>query len=463
MTSTASPHALKKPFELAIIGGGITGLMLAIALHKRNIQCTVYEQAAEFGEIGAGVSISRNAVRAMEFIDRSVLGAFNIVATRNKWESKKSVWFDFMDGMSQLPVSQLAPLFAMVDPGVGQNAVHRARFLDELTRLLPPDRAQFNKTLHHIMDDRSSSGKMLLKFTDGCVAEADAVLGCDGIKSRTRTLLVGEDHAAAKPVYTHKYAYRGLIPMSQAVQVLGEERAVNASLWLGRNRHVLTFPVEHGATMNMVAFVHNDREEWPSTSRLTLPTTKVEALDDFREFGQTVKNILQLTPEKLERWAVFDLGDHPLSTYCKGRICLVGDAAHATSPHHGAGAGFCIEDAALLASLLADPQVKDNCHLEIVFAVYDTHRRERTQWLVRSSRRAGNLYQFLTKDIGMDVAATEKELAERLSHIWNYNLEDALREATKDLHRRLRVPGIPRCDSQVMPFYTNEQNGVETQ
>lgn len=64
---------------------------------------------------------------------------------------------------------------------------------------------------------------------------------------------------------------------------------------------MLTFPVDHGATMNMVAFVHNDREEWPSTSRLTLPTTKVEALDDFREFGQTVKNILQLTPEKLER------------------------------------------------------------------------------------------------------------------------------------------------------------------
>lgn len=232
MTSTASPKARKKPFELAIIGGGITGLMLAIALHKRNIQCTIYEQAAEFGEIGAGVSISRNAVKAMEVIDRSVLGAFNIVATRNKWDSKKSVWFDFMDGMSQLHVSQLEPLFTMVDPGVGQNAVHRARFLDELTRLLPRDRAQYNKTLHHIMDDRSSSGKILLKFTDGCVAEADAVLGCDGIKSRTRTLLVGEDHAAAKPVYTHKYAYRGLIPMSQAVQVLGEERAANASLWV---------------------------------------------------------------------------------------------------------------------------------------------------------------------------------------------------------------------------------------
>lgn len=163
------------------------------------------------------------------------------------------------------------------------------------------------------------------------------------------------------------------------------------------------------------------------------------------------------------QWAIFDLGNHPLSTYHKGGICLVGDAAHATSPHHGAGAGLCIEDAAFLASLLADPQVKNKNDLETVFAVYDAHRRERTQWLVRSSRRAGNLYQFLTKDIGTNIAATEKELVERLSHIWNYDIEDALHKATADLHRRLRVPGIPRCDSQVMPFYTNDQNGVETQ
>lgn len=166
---------------------------------------------------------------------------------------------------------------------------------------------------------------------------------------------------------------------------------------------------------------------------------------------------------KCLQWGIFDLGDHPLSKYFKGRICLVGDAAHATSPHHGAGAGFCIEDAAILATLLADPQVKSTAQLEIVFAVYDAHRRERTQWLVRSSRRAGNLYEWLTRDVGRDFVKMERELSERLGHIWNFDLEDAVREATKDLHRRLRVPGIPRDDSQVMPFYTNDEDGVETQ
>lgn len=129
----------------------------------------------------------------------------------------------------------------------------------------------------------------------------------------------------------------------------------------------------------------------------------------------------------------------------------------------GAGAGFCIEDAAILANLLADPQVKKAAHLDSVFAVYDANRRERTQWLVRSSRRAGNLYEFLTRDVGRDFVKMEKELNERLGHIWNFDLDDSLREAIKDLHRRLSVPGIPKEDSQTMPFYTNEQNGVETQ
>lgn len=224
--------AAKRPLQIAIIGGGIAGVMLAIGLTQRGVCCTIYEQAPQFGEIGAGVSISRNAVRAMEMIDRSVLGAFNMVVTRNKWDSKKSVWFDFMDGTSQEPATKLKPVFSTVDLGVGQNAVHRARFLDELVKLLPRDVAQFNKKLEHILDDRIGSGKMLMKFKDGSVAEADAIIGCDGIKSRTRTILVGEDHPASRPVYTHKYAYRGLIPMQKAIQVLGEERAVNSHMWV---------------------------------------------------------------------------------------------------------------------------------------------------------------------------------------------------------------------------------------
>lgn len=98
-----------------------------------------------------------------------------------------------------------------------------------------------------------------------------------------------------------------------------------------------------------------------------------------------------------------------------------------------------------------------------MFAIFDAHRRERTQWLVSSSRRAGDLYEWLTADVGRDSTKIAKELNDRLNHAWNIDLNDILREATKDLHRRLSVPGIHKCDSQKMPFVTNEQNGVEIQ
>lgn len=117
----------------------------------------------------------------------------------------------------------------------------------------------------------------------------------------------------------------------------------------------------------------------------------------------------------------------------------------------------------MLASLLADPQVQGPQHLDVVFAAYDAQRRERTQWLVSSSRRAGDLYEWLAADVGRDPAKIARELNERLGHVWNFDLKDAVREATKDLHRRLAVPGIHKWDSQKMPFVTNEHNGVEVQ
>lgn len=82
---------------------------------------------------------------------------------------------------------------------------------------------------------------------------------------------------------------------------------------------------------------------------------------------------------------------------------------------------------------------------------------------MKSSRRAGNLAQCLTKDVGKDVGKMEKELNERLNHIWSFDIKDSIREATKDLQRRLSVPGLHKYDSQKMPWILNEHNGLETQ
>ncbi|CAK7203723.1 hypothetical protein SEUCBS139899_006469 [Sporothrix eucalyptigena] len=444
-----------KPFHVAIVGGGITGLALAISLHRRGVSFTIYEQAAAFGEIGAGVGMHANAVRAMKICDEGLLAGFERVATRNAWPSKSAVWFDVLDGTSTEPANvpeKLAPLFTLIGHTDGHAACHRARFLEEMVPLLPEGSARFGKRLKTIEGNNDDSDRALtLVFEDGTTAQADAVLGCDGIKSRTRAVLVGDDHPErAKPAYSHKFVYRGLIPMADAVAALGEERSANAMLWMGPERHALTFPVNHGQTLNLVAFVTTP-EPWPSkdAQQLTLPATRNDALRDFEGFGPNVLGLLRQTAPQMERWALFDLAEHPLPQFYKGRVCLVGDAAHASTPHHGAGAGMCIEDVAYLSELMGT--VNDKRELPAAFAAFDASRRGRDQWLVASSRRAAELYEWQAR--GRDFEGIADEVRARQAYIWNIDLDVGIAAAKKDLRRRLALgmPAAAEPDASV-PF-----------
>lgn len=218
----------------AIIGGGIAGLSLGIALAKRNINVTIYEAAAHFGEIGAGVAFTRNAIEAMQICDEGVYKAFENVVTGNQWENKQKVWFDFLDGMKTNQESGHQEAEFSITSSVGMNGVHRAAFLDEMVKLVDGHQlAKFGKRLVEI--EELGDGKLLMKFKDGTTAVADAVIGCDGIKSQVRHILVGPDSPMKDHVYTHKYAYRGLIDMKDAINAIGEERAKNAVMWVSTN------------------------------------------------------------------------------------------------------------------------------------------------------------------------------------------------------------------------------------
>ena len=214
----------RKAFEVAIIGGGIAGLTLAIALYHRGVPVKIFERAPRFGEIGAGVSFSPNAIQAMRHCHPGIHEAFEKVCTRNGWPSKQKVWFDYVDGTND---EAQKPAFSIYT-ALGQNGVHRAHFLDELVKLFPVDRAFFAKELIEIHE--GADGKMVMTFADGSEASADAVIGCDGIKSRVREIVVGSSHPSAHPTYTHKYAYRGMLSMEKAVEALGEERARNSCM-----------------------------------------------------------------------------------------------------------------------------------------------------------------------------------------------------------------------------------------
>jgi salicylate hydroxylase len=151
---------------------------------------------------------------------------------------------------------------------------------------------------------------------------------------------------------------------------------------------------------------------------------------DFEGWGESVKEILSLM-EKPDIWALFN--HPPADTYYKGRSCILGDAAHASTPHQGAGAGMAIEDSYILSSLLAE--VDDSQHLEAAFEAYDAIRRPRTQKLVTTSREAGQLYDLELE--GNDPNAVKANLLQRMDWIWKNDLTVDLAEARKLYHEAI--------------------------
>ncbi|KAF1923627.1 mannitol 1-phosphate dehydrogenase [Didymella exigua CBS 183.55] len=428
MTSTDSP---KKNYNLAIVGGGISGLTLAITLLRYGVPITVYEAAPHFGEIGAGVYLGPNAGRAMKLMDPKIHEAFTKTKTGNQWKEKADSWFTIRvgderkadkDGYVKEGKKVGDALFDVpMEAGGDRGGVYRAAFLDELVKDIPDSVARFGKRLVDLSNAKDDSGDMVLHFADGTTAQHSAVIGCDGIKSKTRPWLLGKDDTASDAVYSGKYAYRGLIPMDKAVELLGEDVAANSSIFLGYHGHILTFPVQRGKTMNVVAF--NSSKTWDN-EKWVVTTSKEEMEAEFREWGPQVQRIVGAM-EKPDIWALFM--HPPCNTFHKGRLCLLGDAAHATTPHQGAGAGMCIEDSYILANLIKDANNVND--LECAFHAFDYTRRERTQKNVTTSQEAGQLYDM--ELYGDDLEKIEHSFLTRMQWIWEFDIEKQLEEAQK--------------------------------
>ncbi|EON68907.1 hypothetical protein W97_08165 [Coniosporium apollinis CBS 100218] len=415
----------QKPFDVAVVGGGIAGVTLVIGLLHNRVPVTLYEAAPRFGEIGAGVAFGPNAVRAMKLIDPRIAEGFAKVATQNQWESKRDLWFDFRYGDGTHAEKHggevrdlIHPLYC---PG-GQAYTHRAHFLDEMVKLVPDGVAVFGKRLVDIEDKGGEEG-VLLKFADGSTARHSAVIGCDGIKSRTREIVLGKEHPAARAVYSGKYAYRGLIPMEKAAELLGDELARNGQLYMGQHGHVLTFAIEKGKTMNVVAF--SSSETWDSDNWV-VTTNKDKMMADFAGWSKSVESILTLM-QKTDIWALFN--HPPCETYYKGRVCIQGDAAHGSTPHQGSGAGMAIEDSYVLSNLVA--AVEDASGIESAFEAFDAVRRERTQRLVKTSREAGQLYDFELPGVLDDVEKIRKNLDGRMGWIWYEDMQAELEKGKR--------------------------------
>ncbi|KAG6623622.1 mannitol 1-phosphate dehydrogenase [Phytophthora cinnamomi] len=369
---------LPRDYDIAIVGGGIAGATLAVGLVRANVPVTLYESAKAFGEIGAGVALAANAARAMELLAPDVKRGFDRVGTFNLSTAKKSVWFDFRKGRRQV-------------------------------RQAPAD-------IETLPD-----GNVKLKFVDGTEAVHSAVVGCDGVKSRTRKVILGENDPAANAVFSGKYVYRGLIPMDKAAALLGDEMARNSQMYFGYHGHVLTFPIQHGDVMNVVAFASKD--EWKDPNWV-VGTTKEDLTKDFAGFSKHVRDIISMM-ENTDIWALFH--HLPARTYTRDNMLVIGDAAHATTPNHGSGAAMAIEDAYVLSSLLAD--VHHASELRAAFQAFEKVRLYRTQKVVATSHEAGQLYDLELPGYEDDVEKIAENLQKRMRWIWEEDLEQEVADA----------------------------------
>ncbi|KAF1944950.1 salicylate 1-hydroxylase-like protein [Clathrospora elynae] len=426
---------------IAIIGGGIAGLTLTIALLKKcpHLPITLYESASAFGEIGAGVGFQPVQVRTMSLIDPRIATAFekcnkgNTVTEPPRWftvrvaDQRKFAGSangeivlgkDEAGGKEKRIIRLGDEVFVMpARRGLG-GGVHRAHFLDELVKLVPEGIAQFRKKLVDVTEAEDESGEAVLHFADGSTAQHGAVFGCDGIKSRTRAIVLSDD-PCTNAVFSGKYAYRGLIPMSEAVAILGEDEPRTNQMYIGYHGHVLTFPIANGTLMNVVAF--SSTPAWTDPNWV-VQTSREDMLQDFTHWSPTVRAIMT-SLQKPDIWALFNHPPAPTYYTTNPLICLVGDAAHASTPHQGSGAGMCIEDVYILSELLS--QCHSSRDFESAFRAYDAVRRPRSQRLVKTSREAGQLWEFEGEGVGDDLEALERNAMKRMDWVWDYDiLED---------------------------------------
>lgn len=226
--------------------------------------------------------------------------------------------------------------------------------------------------------------------------------------------------------------------MEKALSALGEQKTKSRHMYLGPGGHALTFPVAGGKLLNVVAFT-NDAQDWPYRDQFTAPASKAEAVSAFERFGPTVRAIIDMLPDNLDKWAVFDTYDHPIPAFNRDRVAISGDSAHAAAPHHGAGAGFAIEDGAVLACVLdtvsttigSDSSQKADL-IRKAFNAYDLVRLERARWLVETSRYIGEMYEWQDQQVGSSHEKCAREIDWRCQKIWHYDI-DAMMQETKDV------------------------------
>ena len=347
--------------QFIIVGAGIGGLATALALRQQNHRVQVIEAAAELREIGAGVVLGANAMQALDRLGvHDAVRAVGFPIIRVSLLDRRGRMLNDVD---TLPFTRRI--------GYDNLAIHRADLQRVLLANLPPGVVQLGKTLERFEEKNS---RVTAYFTDGSQLEGQALIGADGIGSRVRRQLL----PTSQPRYAGYTCWRGVIE----AQSLGLPPGRSTETWGGSGRFGVV-PLGNGQVY-WFACINSAQARNPQYRAFRL----TDLQRHFAAYHSPIPELLALTTDEQVIWGdIIDL--KPLQRFNFGRVLLLGDAAHATTPNMGQGAGQAVEDAAVLASCLAQAP-----RIESAFEAFDQQRRPRTTRIVKQSWQLGKVAQL---------------------------------------------------------------------
>ncbi|KAI0749593.1 FAD/NAD-P-binding domain-containing protein [Daedaleopsis nitida] len=469
-------------FRIAICGGGIGGLTLAIALGRyaspaSSIEVDIYEADSDIRTVGAGITAWPRTWGMMRDLGLYEDLSRIVVSEGSPGEIKDTLKPVFVARKADQPSEGYQ--FCRVLAPTSSTTMHRGDMVDVFRRHIPPAyKIHTSKRLvkYSISEPAHNDGEeptfITMHFADGTTAEADVLVGADGIHSPIRVQMYQDVHnnecgrssdeaisfeqcercAVAKPSWTGVHAYRALIPADKLFALNPNHTTANVGALLsysGKGAHIISYLISGGKYLNFVALCRTpDGEGTPYNDKWVADVPREELATRLAGWEPEVQQMVECI-ENPSRWAMHTVDKLPFAV--SGNVTLLGDAKHAMGPTQGAGGGQAIEDAYILGRLLADPRISRS-HIPAILRVYENVRLSYAKKVARRSWEVWRMYEFNapgyydgSRPTGPDAPALDEKtkqellrLGDAIHGLWEWQWTETVDEQWAEAERGLR-------------------------